>query len=133
MKARIIRDHNIRKFFEQYPKYRTTNIRYYSPQKFWNIFENEIGYVDYWDWAYGPEVYAELFYIKQGESFQVLPHFYKYGSASGAAEAGVEGEIDALRNLLKDYKGICIYIYYRKERGGERYERELIYTYIGGG
>jgi len=131
MKFRVIEDPNVLKFFEEYPQYRTARIYEYSPEEFMSAFGEQAGYWDYWSWTYGPEIYAELFYIKDGEQYKVLPHFAKSGSASsGETDVVVEGDIDVLSNLLKDYEGIVIYIYYREERGGERTQKEVIYTYL---
>jgi len=131
MKFRLIEDPNVLKFFEEYPQYRTARVSRYTKDEFLQIFGEEVGYWDYWSWTYGPEIYAELFYIKDGEHFEVLPHFYKYGSASGGeAEVGVEGELETLKELLKNYHGPGIYVYYREERGGERIQKEVIYTHL---
>jgi len=131
MKFTIIRDPNIIRFFEEYPQYRTARIYEYAPAEFMAAFGSDVGYWDFWDWANGPEIYAELFYIQKGEHFEVLPHFEKSGSAS-SGESSMEpvGNVEALRNLLKDYRGIVIYVYYREERGGEKIYKEVIYTYL---
>jgi len=131
MKFTIIRDPNIIRFFEEYPQYRTARIYEYSPEEFMSAFGEQAGYWDYWSWTYGPEIYAELFYIQKGEHFEVLPHFAKSGSAS-SGESAVElvGNIDVIRNLLKNYHGPVIYVWYREERGGERIQKEVIYTHL---
>jgi len=131
MRFRVIEDPNVLKFFEEYPQYRTARVYQYTPAEFMSAFGELVGYVDLWDWAYGPEVYKELFYVKEVGQYKVLPHFAKSGSAS-SGESAVElvGNIDVLKNLLKDYEGIVIYIYYREERGGERTQKEVIYTYL---
>jgi len=130
MKFTIIRDPNIIRFFEEYPQYRTARIYEYAPAEFMAAFGSDVGYWDFWDWANGPEIYAELFYIQKGEHFEVLPHFAKSGSAS-SGESAVElvGNIDVLKNLLKDYEGIVIYIIIGK-KGGEKELRRKLYTPI---
>jgi len=131
MKFRLIEDPNVLKFFEEYPQYRTARVSRYTKDEFLQIFGEEVGYWDYWSWANGPEIYAELFYIQKGEHFEVLPHFVKSGSAS-SGESAVElvGNIDVIRNLLKNYHGPVIYVWYREERGGERIQKEVIYTHL---
>jgi len=131
MRSLVLKDSNIRKFFEEYPQYRTARISRYTKDEFLQIFGEEVGYWDYWSWTYGPEIYAELFYIQKGEHFEVLPHFAKSGSAS-SGESSMEpvGNVEALRNLLKNYHGPVIYVYYREERGGEKIYKEVIYTYL---
>jgi len=131
MKFRVIEDPNVLKFFEEYPQYRTARIYEYAPAEFMAAFGSDVGYWDFWDWANGPEIYAELFYIQKGEHFEVLPHFAKSGSAS-SGESAVElvGNIDVIRNLLKNYHGPVIYVWYREERGGERIQKEVIYTHL---
>jgi len=131
MKFRVIEDPNVLKFFEEYPQYRTARVYQYTPAEFMSAFGDDVGYWDLWDWAYGPEVYKELFYIKEVGQYKVLPHFEKSGSAS-SGESSMEpvGNVEALRNLLKDYRGIVIYVYYREERGGEKIYKEVIYTYL---
>jgi len=125
MKFRVIEDPNVLKFFEEYPQYRTARVYQYTPAEFMSAFGSDVGYWDYWSWTYGPEIYAELFYIKDGEHFEVLPHFVKSGSA-----VELVGNIDVIRNLLKNYHGPVIYVWYREERGGEKIYKEVIYTYL---
>jgi hypothetical protein len=131
MRYRIIKDENIKKFFDKYPQYRTTYIYQYAPEEFIETFGEEVGYTDYWDWTYGPDVTKELFYILDGDDFAVLPYIEKTGTARYGEDDPVEvGQTDILKNLLNGYKGIVIYVYYKKERGGERYQRRIVYTYL---
>jgi hypothetical protein len=131
MRTLVLRDPNIKRFFNEYPSYITAYVYEYTPEEFMDTFGDEIGYVDYWEWAYGPDIVKELFYIQEGDHFKVLPYVSKSGSASyGEDDPEPVGDVDVLKNLLKDYKGLVIYVMYRKERGGERYQRMVIYSYL---
>jgi hypothetical protein len=122
---------DIREFFRQYPRYKTCYIYCYDPGEFLDTFGDEIGYVDYWDWKYGPDVRKELFYVREGGYFKALPHVCRSGSARyGTEEEEEVGDTAPLRELLQGYKGIVIYVRHKDEGGGEKVETVIAFTYV---